>query len=163
MSAVLKLPFFGLGKARGFSVRPMVEGDLEAVLEIERACYQFPWSEGVYRDCLRVGYCCWVAERKFKIGGYGVMSVDAREAHILNLCIRPDWQGKGLGRVLLDRLLAVAREHHAETIFLEVRPSNQAAIKLYQRAGFTEAGVRKNYYPAANGRENAIVLALDLV
>ena len=147
---------------RPLRVRPMTEADLPRVMEIERAAYEFPWTEGIFRDCLRVGYCCWVLEEGEAIRGYGVMSVGAREAHILNLCIAPPVQRRGLGRRLLRHLLALARYHGAATVFLEVRMSNRAALRLYRAMGFREIGLRRNYYPAARGREDALVLARPL-
>lgn len=154
MSAVLK---------PRISLRPMLEEDLPAVLEIEQAAYEFPWSENVFRDCLRVGYCCWVLERDAHIQAYGIMSVGVGESHILNLCVRPEAQGQGLGSTMLHYLLDLARRHRADTAFLEVRPSNGAALRLYNRAGFTEVGMRRRYYPATDGREDALILAKSLL
>lgn len=144
------------------SVRPMVDTDLWAVVEIERDAYQFPWSEGIFRDCLRVGYCCWVLEFLDVVEGYGIMSVGVGESHILNLCIRPRVHHQGFGRQLLGHLMGVARDHHAQTLMLEVRPSNPHAIRLYHGMGFNEVGVRRGYYPAHDGREDALILATDL-
>lgn len=143
-------------------LRPMVDDDLEAVLAIERAVYPFPWTEGIFRDCLNVGYSCWVGAGEGDLRGYGVMSVAAGESHILNLCVHPDWRRQGLGRTLLVHLLRLARRHRAETALLEVRPSNRGALALYQDLGFSEVGVRRNYYPHRQGREDALILALDL-
>lgn len=154
MSAVLK--------QAPLDVRPMSESDLDAVLVIENAAYEFPWTLAIFRDCLRVGYCCWVLERDGSLAGYGVMAVGAGESHILNLCIQPDFQGLGLGAYLLNCLLDIARDHKADTAFLEVRPSNEAAKRLYSHAGFDEVGMRRNYYPAPFGREDAIIMARSL-
>jgi ribosomal-protein-alanine N-acetyltransferase len=129
---------------------------------MERAAYPYPWSEDIFRDCLRVGYSAWVLEWQRRIGAYGVMILTLGESHLLNLCVRPDMQGIGLGRAMLDHLVEVARKHNTEAIFLEVRPSNTAAIQLYKRAGFTEVGTRPGYYPAPDGREDALILALQL-
>ena len=142
--------------------RPMSEEDLEAVLHIEKSAYPFPWSRAIFQDCLRVGYCCWVMEQGEAITGYGVMSVAAGESHILNLCVQPESQGLGLGAVFLDYLLEIARKHKADTAFLEVRPSNDIARRLYQRAGFDDVGMRRNYYPAKDGREDAVIMARNL-
>lgn len=139
--------------------RPMIEADIAEILQVEAAAYAFPWTRVIFQDCLRVGYCCWVLEGGTGITGYGVMSVTAGESHILNLCIRPELQGRGFGRMLLEHLLEVARKHRADTAFLEVRPSNEAAKRLYASAGFGEVGVRRNYYPAKPGREDAIIMA----
>lgn len=142
--------------------RPMTETDLSAIMNIELAAYPFPWTEGILRDCLRVGYNCWVYEADGAIQGYWVMSVAAGEAHILNLCVRPALQGRGLGRKLLTHIIALARRHGADTLLLEVRPSNQAALALYRNSGFNEVGMRRGYYPADQGREDALILALAL-
>jgi ribosomal-protein-alanine N-acetyltransferase len=140
----------------------MTEADLPHVMDIEACAYQFPWTPGILRDCLRVGYCCWLLEHAGDIQAYGVMSVAGGEAHILNLCVRPESQRRGFGRKILGWLVGVARRHGADTILLEVRPSNQAAIKLYEQAGFHEVGQRQHYYPAKRGRENALILARNL-
>jgi [ribosomal protein S18]-alanine N-acetyltransferase len=141
----------------------MREDDLRQVMAIEQAVYDFPWTLGIFRDCLRVGYCCWVMVLDGEVIAYGVMSVVIDESHVLNICVHPEWQGNGLGRKLIQRLLKIARQHGAETAFLEVRESNLAALKLYQSLGFLEIGRRRGYYPAADeGRENALVLSLEL-
>jgi ribosomal-protein-alanine N-acetyltransferase len=141
----------------------MRQADLEQVLAIEEAVYPFPWTLGILQDCLRVGYCCWVVELEGMVIGYGVMSVVIDESHILNLCIHPDWQGRGLGRKLILRLLKIARQHGAETAFLEVRENNRAALSLYDHLGFVEVGRRRDYYPAVDGgREHALVMSLEL-
>lgn len=155
MSAVVKTSLL--------NIRPMVEADLAGVLEIECAAYEFPWSRRIFQDCLRVGYCCWVLEQDGEIAGYGIMAVAAGESHILNLCIGPVWQRLGRGRMLLDYLMEVARKHRADTMFLEVRPSNSAAQRLYRDAGFDEVGMRRNYYPARSGREDALIMARTLL
>lgn len=143
-------------------LRPMAEEDLARVSAVERESYSFPWSEGIFRDCLRVGYVCRVVEIGFDLVGYGVMSTGAGEAHILNLCVREAMRGRGIGRTLLRQLLDLAAEAGVEDAFLEVRPSNLAAIRLYQSLGFVQVGVRKGYYQAAGGREDATVLRLNL-
>lgn len=140
-------------------VRPMRDEDLESVLEVERNAYNFPWSENIFKDCLHVGYCCWVIEHEGIIVGHGVMTVAAGESHVLNVCIHPDYQAMGFGRKLLSHLLEVALDHDVNMTFLEVRPSNFAAIKLYLDLGFDEIGTRRNYYPAKTGREDALIFA----
>lgn len=154
MSAQLRDPLLGL--------RPMQKEDLQSVLEIEELVYPFPWTLGIFRDCLRVGYCCWVIELDHRIIGYGVMSVVVDESHILNVCIHPDWQRQGLGRKMVHRLLNQAKQHGAETAFLEVRVSNLQAKSLYIQLGFVEVGRRKEYYPTRTGREDALLLSLTL-
>ncbi len=142
--------------------RPMHEGDVRAVMDIEKRAYQFHWTEGIFRDCLRVGYCCWVMELDGIPAGYGVMSLVVGEAHLLNICVAPEWQHQGYGRLLLQHFMELARERGAGRMFLEVRLSNQAALGLYRDVGFNEVGMRKNYYPGAHGREDALILAKDL-
>lgn len=142
--------------------RFMQESDLEAVMEIERAVYTCPWTVGIFRDCMRVGYYCQVLERNGVLEGYGALSHGAGEAHILNLCVHPKSQRQGLGGAILKHLIDAAKRLSAEVILLEVRPSNQNAIRLYHSMGFNEAGSRKDYYPADKGREDALILALSL-
>jgi [ribosomal protein S18]-alanine N-acetyltransferase len=145
-----------------FALRPMREPDLDAILLAEAAACDFPWEEEVFRECLRVGYNCWVADLGRLVVAHAVMSIGADECHVLNICVHPRWQGLGVGRRLLRRLLAQARERGADTAFLEVRVSNRLARKLYAAEGFCEIGTRRGYYPARNGREDAVVLALAL-
>ena len=145
-----------------YSFRPMQEGDLPEVIEIERMSYVFPWSKRIFTDCLRIGYCCWIIQSGSRIGAYGIMTVNVGESHILNMCVRPGLRKSGLGSALLQHLLSVAGKHHATTICLEVRPSNRKALQLYERSGFIVAGTRVNYYPAPSGREDAMVLRKDL-
>lgn len=144
-------------------LRPMREADIEAVAAIESLAYEFPWSAGIFRDCLRAGYDCRVLVDDRMIVGYGILSVGAGEAHVLNVCIAPSQQTRGLGRRLVRRVIDLARWHRAERIFLEVRPSNERAIALYLSLGFNEIGKRPNYYPARRGREDAIVMAIELL
>jgi ribosomal-protein-alanine N-acetyltransferase len=154
MSAVVKEP--------EHNMRPMKDADVPQVMRVESLAYPFPWTEGIFRDCLRVGYCCWVAEWVGEIVGYGVMSVAAGECHILNLCVRPDMRRQGLGRRILRRLLALGRTRDADTAFLEVRGTNRSAVCLYAAEGFCEVGMRRGYYPAAEGREDAVIMARPL-
>jgi ribosomal-protein-alanine N-acetyltransferase len=144
------------------SLRPMREDDLDAIMAIERRAYPFPWTHGIFRDCLRAGYPSWVLHLDGAIIGYGVLSIAVGEAHVLNICIDPDLQGTGHGRRLLRSLLKLARGHGSERVFLEVRPSNPNAIALYHDEGFNEIGRRPRYYPAKQGREDAIVMAIEL-
>lgn len=154
MSAVLQEP--------GGIFRPMEEADLATVIAIEKQAYPFPWTLGIMRDCLRVGYSCWIFEREGLMVGYAFMSIAAGEGHLLNLCVRPELQGRGVGRKFLRHLLSVARRQGADTLFLEVRPSNSSAVRLYQSVGFNEVGYRKDYYPDHQGREDALVFAYCL-
>jgi [ribosomal protein S18]-alanine N-acetyltransferase len=145
-----------------FTLRQMTEDDIAGVVALERAAYRFPWSEGIFRDCLRVGYVCRVIELAGALVGYGIMSMGAGEAHILNVCVREDLRCRGLGRRMLEYLLDRAHGSGMLEAFLEVRPSNVVAIRLYQALGFEQVGVRRGYYQAPGGREDAAVLRLDL-
>jgi ribosomal-protein-alanine N-acetyltransferase len=144
-------------------LRALHARDLAALMQVESACYEFPWTEGIFRDCLSAGYECWVLEDGGALIGYGVLSAAAGEAHILNVCVASGHRGLGLGRMLVRRLLDLARWHRAKQVFLEVRPSNPNAIALYHSEGFNEIGRRANYYPAKRGREDAIVMGLELL
>lgn len=146
------------------SLRPMREDDLDAVMEIEARAYPFPWTQGIFGDCLHAGYPMWVQEQAGRLVGYGVLSIAAGEAHVLNLCTAPGHEGRGLGTRMLQALLRVARGQRAQRVFLEVRPSNPRAIALYERSGFNEIGRRPRYYPDHGGRrEDAIVMAMELL
>lgn len=142
--------------------RPMCMADVEAVSAIECEIYPFPWSYGNFRDSLNAGYSVWVCEFNGSVIGYSVMLVAADEAHLLNLGIARNWQGKGLGRRFLGHVIELARGYRAATLLLEVRPSNIVARRLYATNGFREIAVRRKYYPAENGREDALLLELVL-
>jgi ribosomal-protein-alanine N-acetyltransferase len=144
-------------------LRALRESDLETVLAIETRAYAFPWTLGIFRDCLNAGYPAWLLVQDEVVIGYGIVSIAAGEAHILNICIDPAMQGRGHGRRLLRTLIRISRHHRAERIFLEVRPSNPRAIALYFDEGFNEIGRRPRYYPANMGREDAIVMAMELL
>ena len=143
-------------------IRPMTEDDLDDVMDIEEETYQFPWTRGIFRDCLHVGYCCWVYASEETIDAYGIMSVGAGEAHILTIVVREGHRGQGLGRMMLEHLLRIAERYKVSAVLLEVRPSNAIAVKLYQDAGFNEVGLRPGYYPAEDGREDALIMALPI-
>lgn len=143
-------------------LRPMVAADLARVLEVERICYVFPWTLGIFRDCLRVGYHCYVYEGRSGPIGHGIMSIAAGECHLLNICVHPDWQRRGLGRQLVQFLLEIARRQDVKTALLEVRVTNTGAYRLYANLGFNEVGMRRHYYPGYGGREDAIILAREL-
>jgi ribosomal-protein-alanine N-acetyltransferase len=142
--------------------RRMLHTDLDAVGAIEHRSYNYPWSAGIFRDCLLAGYGCRVVELGGEVAGFAILSIAAGEAHILNLCVDPVFRRRGLAALLLDALLEEAKQSRVRRMLLEVRPSNLAAIKLYKSRGFGRIGVRKAYYQAAGGREDAMVLALDL-
>jgi ribosomal-protein-alanine N-acetyltransferase len=143
-------------------IQPLAERDLEAVAAIERDLYEFPWTLGNFRDSLAAGYSCWGVHSDAGLIGYAVMTLGAAEAHLLNLSIAASCQRRGYGMQLLEQLLRAAHAYGANVLFLEVRPSNRSARALYARRGFRQAGVRKGYYPARNGREDALLLSLAL-
>lgn len=143
-------------------IRPMFAADLDAVIANEFTGYDFPWTRGVFSDCLKVGNQCWVLEQDGEILGHAIVTIGAGEAHLLNVCVRASEQGGGLGRELVMHALGRAHAAGADALFLEVRPSNNRAGQLYDSMGFNEVGVRKNYYPAHLGYEDARVLVLDL-
>ena len=144
-------------------IREMNHDDLSMVSDIERRSYEFPWSHGVFRDCLLAGYQNVVLLREEIVAGYVVLSVAAGEAHILNICVDPEYRSRGYGEKLLDEMLFRARAASVRTIFLEVRPSNELAIALYRKKGFYQVANRPAYYQASEGREDAAVLAKKLV
>lgn len=143
-------------------VRLMLPVDLKAVARIEKAAYRYPWSLGIFRDCLLAGYHSVVLDVSSEVTGFAIMSAAAAEAHVLNICVHPAARRFGYGRRLLNALILKAHELEVEQIFLEVRPSNNAALGLYRSAGFSEIGVRPAYYQAEFGREDAVVLSAKL-
>ncbi|SMN12311.1 Ribosomal-protein-S18p-alanine acetyltransferase [uncultured Candidatus Thioglobus sp.] len=143
--------------------RPLSEADLETILNIEKASYDFPWTLDILQDCLQSYDYCWVMLQNNQICGYGIMSITAYKAHLLNLCIQPNLRNNGLGMQMLTHLTKLAITHHAEVIFLEVRPSNQNALAIYEKSGFSIIGSRKDYYPTASGHEDALVFAKNLI
>lgn len=142
--------------------RPLSPADLEQIHHIEGSIYSHPWTLGNFKDSLHAGYSCWVVEHQASLAGYAVVMIAAGEAHLLNLSIAAHWQGCGFGRRFLQHLLDVALQHGATIMFLEVRQSNSRAQALYRRMGFQDYGVRKKYYPAFDGREDAVVMGLPL-
>jgi ribosomal-protein-alanine N-acetyltransferase len=144
------------------SFERLTETDLSAVLEIERSIYPFPWTPGNFQDSLRAGYSCWVYRDGGHLIGYAVLVLASGEAHLLNLSVAAHAQRRGHGRSLLGHVVGVARRHGAKMLFLEVRPSNEVGQRLYAGYGFKQVGVRRSYYPAQRGREDALVLALFL-
>jgi ribosomal-protein-alanine N-acetyltransferase len=142
----------------GLNFAPMQDDDLGWVALQDARLYPFPWSAGNFSDSMRSGYGCWTMRDGTEKVGYAVLMMVLDEAHILNISVLADRQRQGLGRRLLDHLAEVARQAGARQMFLEVRPSNTAALALYARAGFETIGRRKGYYPAAVGREDALVM-----
>ena len=142
--------------------RRMTLADIRWVMNVEREVYQFPWTDKIFNDCIRVGYHCWLALYQQNIVGHAVISVTAGESHMLNLSIAREHQRKGYGRQFIEFLIEEARSREAKTMLLEVRPSNTAAISCYNSAGFNEIGCRKDYYPATEGREDALLFARQI-
>jgi ribosomal-protein-alanine N-acetyltransferase len=142
--------------------RCMTADDIDSVLAIETRIYTHPWTHGNFSDSLAAGYHCPIMEIDEEIVGYSVVMVAASEAHVLNLSIAAGWQRHGLGRELLDHILKLVRSEMVERILLEVRRSNTAAQALYEERGFSQIAARRDYYPAQSGREDAVVMALEL-
>ncbi len=146
----------------GITIREMLESDLVLVAGLEKRAYQYPWSERNFVDSLVAGDDCWVLIVEEQVAAYGIIMVAADDATVLNIVVSPEFRRQGLGRQLLEFLLTRARKSKALNCFLEVRRSNQAAISMYQQYGFVEVGCRRNYYQAELGREDALVLQLQL-
>lgn len=142
-------------------IRPLEHGDLDAIIAIEEAAYPFPWTRGIFSECLRVGYGCLGVFLDGVLCGYVIFNWAAGESHLLNLCVHPDRQGRGLGGLLLSRAIERARVLDCQAMYLEVRPSNPEAASLYERRGFRVVGRRPDYYRSTEGREDAIVMRLD--
>ena len=153
MSAVLK---------PNYQLRPMQMDDLDAIMLIEPTVYTHPWTRGNFSDSLNSGYSAWVLKANRKIIGYALLMMVLDEAHLLNLSVAKSHQKQGLGRYLLEHMLQIAQNHKAANMFLEVRPSNISAIALYENMGFCEMAVRRNYYPAHDGREDAVLMGLAI-
>jgi ribosomal-protein-alanine N-acetyltransferase len=147
---------------REASIRVMQPADVAAVAALEAQSYAFPWSEAIFRDCLRAGYFCCIGIADRACVGYGILSAGAGEAHVLNLCVAEGERRRGLGSRLLQRMTEHAASVGAREIYLEVRPSNTDAIRLYRARGFAQIGIRKGYYQAVGGREDAVVLRRQL-
>ncbi|MDK9726159.1 MAG: ribosomal protein S18-alanine N-acetyltransferase [Sterolibacteriaceae bacterium MAG5] len=141
---------------------PMAAADVPAIMETENRIYPFPWSAGNFADSLASGHSAWVCREAGAMVGYAVMMLVLDEAHLLNISVAAERQRGGLGSRLLEFLFEEAKAHGAARMFLEVRPSNASGLGLYRRFGFAEIGRRRGYYPAHDGREDAIVMARDL-
>ena len=143
-------------------IRRLSAEDLDRLHHIEQLAYPYPWSRGVFADCLRVGYACFGLQIGRDLAGYSIASIAANESHLLNLCVHPDWQHRGYGSLLLEYMINHAARQGAEAMFLEVRSSNRRAAKLYENRGFAVVGRRPNYYKAGAAREDAVVMRLLL-
>lgn len=145
-----------------YALRPMLEADLDAIMQIEPTIYSHPWTRGNFNDSLKVGHNAWVMTQDNEIVGYAVIMIVLDEAHLLNISIAAPYQKQGLGRMLLMYLIDQAKALKTENIFLEVRVSNVSAIALYEDVGFVEMSIRRGYYPASKGREDAVLMGLAL-
>ena len=154
MSAELQSPVL--------TIRTLSSADVRDIHRIEKRAYEFPWSQRIFADCLSMGYRAWGLMLGGELAGYSLITAAAGEAHLLNHCIAPEWHGRGYGRVLLRHLLQQLQAAHIEILFLEVRPSNPAAVHLYESEGFRQIGRRPGYYQAADGREDALVMSLRI-
>jgi [ribosomal protein S18]-alanine N-acetyltransferase len=153
MSAVLK---------PNYASRLMQEADLDAVMQIEPTIYSHPWTRGNFNDSLKSRHDAWVLTQQDKVVGYALMMIVLDEAHLLNISIAKPHQQQGLGRMLLTHMIDRARALNTLNMFLEVRASNIAAITLYEDVGFVEMSIRRGYYPALKGREDAVLMGLAL-
>ena len=144
------------------NIRKMTQDDAPAVFAIEELVCVAPWTEKIFRDCVAVGYYCWVFVESDNVIGYGLFSEAAKEAHVLNIAIHPNWQRQGLGLRMMKHIIQEAKNVGADSMYLEVRASNQGAIALYRDLKFTEIGIRKDYYKTEESREDAIVFVLSL-
>lgn len=140
----------------------MTESDLDAVTAAEADLHAFPWSRGNFSDSLASGYGGWLARLDGDLAGYAVVMPVVDEVHLLDISILKACQGQGFGGEFLEFLCLRAREEGKTAMLLEVRPSNVAAVALYSRAGFRKIGLRKGYYPAEQGREDALVMVRPL-
>jgi len=143
-------------------IRRLYLHDVDRMLAIEEAAYPFPWTRGILEDCIKAGYACFGLQLGGELAGYSIFNWAAGEAHLLNLCVHPDRQGQGYGRLLLEFSIRHVARLETEAIYLEVRASNPQALKLYTGRGFIQVGRRPGYYKAENGREDAIVMRLEL-
>lgn len=143
-------------------IRPMRHLDLSEVMEIEELSYEFPWTLGIFSDCLDNQYAAMVYVQNNRIQAYSVSQFIVDECHLLNLCVRHEARGQGLGSTMIKYLINQARQKDMGSIFLEVRITNAAALHLYDKLGFNEIGFRRDYYPDNDGREDALVLAYEI-
>lgn len=144
-------------------IRSLLAEDIDDVIKIEQACYPFPWTKGIFQGCLKSGYACFGLQLGDDLAGYAINNWGVGESHLLNLCIGPHWQRQGYGKMMLEHSIGHARLLDCHVMFLEVRPSNVDAGRLYRQRGFEEVGARPAYYQAEGGREDALVMRLDLI
>ncbi len=151
-----------LGTPLPLTFRAMEKKDLKAVLFIESQSYSNPWSKGIFEDCLHSHYTCTVAVQAAAVVGYLILSVVLDEAHFLNVCVHPEKRRQGIARALMQEHIKRLRQQAVAMAYLEVRKSNLGAQDLYQALGFYQIGLRRGYYPAAGGREDAVVMGMFL-
>jgi [ribosomal protein S18]-alanine N-acetyltransferase len=144
------------------ALRAMGADDLDAVTALEASLQEFPWSRGNFADSLAAGHEVWVLRLGADLVGFSVVMSVVDEAHLLNVGIDRRYQGQGHGARMLRRIINDARAAGALRLLLEVRRSNQQAIAFYRHFGFSQIGVRRAYYPAAAGREDALVFDKEL-
>jgi len=142
--------------------RKLLDSDIDTVMQLEVDLHPYPWTKGIFLDCIKTGYLCYCCEINQQIIAYGIVSYGAGESHILNISVAKAFQGKGYGKQLIHYLMQQAKTKNADMMLLEVRGSNKNAIALYESQGFNEIGIRKGYYPAPNGKEDAIMYAIQL-
>ena len=160
MSAILQTPPL---PALRFAL--LEQTHLAVVAHIERTVYAFPWTLGNFCDSLAAGYTCWGAwldDGRREPIAYAIVMLALDEAHLLNLAVAAPWQGRGVGSALLSHVIEDARQQRCEMLYLEVRPSNVNGLRLYERFGFRHLGIRRGYYPAVTGREDALFLGLNI-
>ena len=157
MSAVMKEP-----ETPALEYRPLLEKDLATVAAIEATVYVFPWTLGNFRDSLLSGYQCTGCWAGRELVGYAIVMTALEEAHLLNIAVADVWQRRGIGAHFLQYIVDEVRGQHLEVLYLEVRPSNVSARRIYERFGFRQLGLRRDYYPAVAGREDALFLGLNL-
>lgn len=141
----------------------MNKEDLEIIVAIEQRVFPFPWSMSDFQKCLDDNHYCYTYTEDREIIAYGILYLKQAEGHLVNLCVEPEYQRQGIGSLLLSHLLTLARQDSIISIILEVRPSNFSALCLYQKFGFKEIGIQKDYYFKEKGFENAVVMALNLI
>lgn len=158
----MSVPGYTESLSLDLSIRPLGEADIPAVLDIECRSYSHPWKQSVFLDCFHSNYRLWALEDAGRLVGYAVVCYQFDEAHLLNICVSPACQRRGLGRHLLRHVVAESIRDGMIAIILEVRAGNEQAARLYLSEGFTEIGLRAGYYPAGSGREDARVMSLAL-
>lgn len=141
-------------------IRRLVLEDVDRIYQIEKLAYPFPWSRGLFVDCMNAGYTFFGLQMGKDLAGYTIFNWAANEAHLLNICVHPDWQHRGFGSLLLEYTINHVVRQGNRAMFLEVRTSNTRAAKLYKNRGFKVIGSRRAYYQAGDGREDAIVMRL---